>query len=82
MKRVKSGCILQTLQFSQTDVAGHSRESILQRNREEFERYKQYLERTKTRYQILDEAEQQDGSLIVHVRKQYNDKADVTEYFT
>ena len=25
--------------------------------------------------------EQEDGSLIVHVRKQYNDKADVTEYF-
>jgi hypothetical protein len=43
---------------------------------------KRILERSKTRYQILEEAEQQDGSLIVHVRKQYNDKADVTEYFT
>ena len=82
MKRVKSGCILQTLVFSQTDVTCHSRESILKLNRDEFERYKQYLQRSRTRYQILDEAEQQDGSLIVHVRKQYNDKADVTEYFT
>ena len=39
------------------------------------------LERTKTKYQIIDITEQEDGSIVVHVRKQYNDKADVSEYF-
>ena len=29
----------------------------------------------------MDTAEQEDGSVIVHVKKQYNDKADVSEYF-
>ena len=43
VKRVKSGCILQTLVFSQADVSGHSREGILKLDRDEFERYKQYL---------------------------------------
>ena len=28
-----------------------------------------------------DETEEADGSILVHVRKQYNDKADVSEYF-
>lgn len=38
------------------------------------------LERAKTRYQIVDTVEQEDV-LIVRVRKQYNDKCDVSEYF-
>lgn len=82
VKRIKSACILQTLVFSQKEEAGHSREAGLKLNKQEFEHYKQTLERTKTRYQIIDEAEQPDGSIIVHVRKQYNDKAEVNEYFT
>ena len=81
MKRVKSACILQTLVFSQKDDVGLSRETILKLNRDEVEKYKKTMERTKTRYQILDEAEEADGSLVIHVRKQYNDKADVSEYF-
>ena len=81
VKRVKSACILQTLLFSQKPELGNSREVNLKLNREEFENYKKTLERAGTRYQILDEAEEQDGSLMIHVRKQYNDKADVTEYF-
>lgn len=82
MKRVKSACILQTLVFSQKNDFGYSRESILKLNHDEVEKYKKSLERTRTRYQILGEAEESDGSLVIHVRKQYNDKADVSEYFT
>ena len=81
MKRVKSACILQTLVFAQKEDCGLSRNSILESNRREFEHYKQTLERSRTRYQIVSCDEQKDGSLIVRVRKQYNDKADVTEYF-
>lgn len=81
MKRIKSACILQTLMFSQKDDLGYSRETTLKLNRDEFEKYKKTLERTRTKYQILDEAEQQDGSLLIHVRKQYNDRIDISEYF-
>ena len=84
MKRIKSACILQTLVFSQKDDLGLSLETILNQNRDELEKYKKTLERTGstgTRYQILDETLQQDGSLLIHVRKQYNDRSDVSEYF-
>ena len=39
------------------------------------------MDRGRTRYQITEETEQPDGSVIVRVRKQYNDSADVSEYF-
>lgn len=42
-------------------------------------RYRQNLEHTRTRYRILSEEEQKNTSIILHVRKQYNDKADVSE---
>lgn len=81
MKRVKAACIFQTLVFSQKEDCGLSREQILHLNRQEVSRYRQSLDRTRTRYQIDSEDEQEDGSILVRVRKQYNDKADVAEYF-
>lgn len=81
MKRVKSACIFQTLVFSQKPEMGYSKELALKINNEEIEHYKATLERSRTRYQITDETDLDDGSIIVHVRKQYNDKADVNEYF-
>ena len=81
MKRVKAACILQTLVFMQKEDCGLSKTVILETNRREVENYKRAMERTHTRYQIVSEDEQEDGSIIVRVRKQYNDKADVTEYF-
>lgn len=81
MKRVKAACILQTLVFMQKEDCGLSQEAILNLNRTEVSRYKQSLERTRTRYQIVSEEEQSDGSILVRVRKQYNDKAEVAEYF-
>lgn len=81
MKRVKSACILQTLIFAQKPELNYSKEYSLNLNKEEIEHYKASLERAKTRYQILDTAEQDDGSVVIHVRKQYSDKVDVSEYF-
>lgn len=81
MKRVKAACILQTLVFSQKPEMGYSKESALKINQEEIERYKKNLERTRTKYQIVDTVEQSDGSVILRVRKQYNDRTDVSEYF-
>ncbi len=82
MKRVKAACIFQTLVFSQKEDAGLTPEQALAINRDEVKHYRAQMERAKTRYQITGEAEQADGSIIVHVRKQYNYKAEVAEYFT
>ena len=81
MKRVKAACILQTLVFSLKEDCGLTAEEQRKLNRDECNRYRAALEESRIRYQITEEAEQTDGSLLIRVRKQYNDKADVTEYF-
>lgn len=81
MKRVKAACIFQTLVFAQKEDCGISRDQQLHINRDEVARYKASLDRSGTRYQITEETEQENGSIIVRVRKQYNEKADVSEYF-
>ena len=81
MKRVKAACIQQTLVFSQKEDCGLSLNAILETNRRDIENYKKTMERTHTRYQIVSQEEQEDGSIVLRVRKQYNDKADVSEYF-
>ena len=81
MKRVKAACIFQTLVFSQKPDLGYTRDRVLKINQEEVKHYQATMDKAKIRYQIVAVDEQEDGSLIVHVRKQYNDKADVSEYF-
>ena len=81
MKRVQAACILQTLVFQQKDDSYFSREKKIALNKEEVEKYKASLEKNKTRFQIVEETEQPDGAILVRVRKQYNDKTDVAEYF-
>ena len=81
MKRVKAACILQTLVFSQKGDCGLTHEQQLKANHDEVNRYKATMDRSHIRYQITEETEQADGSVLVRVRKQYNDKADVSEYF-
>ena len=81
MKRVKAACILQTLVFSQKPDCGLTREQQFKVNHDEVSHYKAMMDRSRTRYQIAEETEQSDGSVLVRVRKQYNDKADVSEYF-
>lgn len=81
MKRVKAACILQTLVFAQKDDCGMTREQQRRINHDEVNRYKAQMDKSRTRYQITEETEQSDGSVLVRVKKQYNDKADVSEYF-
>lgn len=81
MKRVQAACILQTLVFQQKDDSYFSKEKKIALNKEEVEKYKVSLEKNKTRFQIVEETEQPDGAILVRVRKQYNDKTDVAEYF-
>ena len=81
MKRVKAACILQTRVFAQKDDCGLTREQQLRANHEEVSRYKAMMDKSHTRYQITEETEQSDGAVLVRVRKQNDDKADVSEYF-
>lgn len=81
MKRIKSACITQTLLYAQKEDRSLTREQQLRVNREEVAHYKIPMERSHTRYQIVEETEQADGSVLVRIRKQYNGKADVSEYF-
>lgn len=78
---MKAACILQTLIFTQKDDCGLTIEQQCELNHNEIERYKAAMERSRIRYQIAEETEQNDGSVVVRVRKQYNDRADVSEYF-
>ncbi len=72
---------MQTLTFSQKPEMVFSKEQCLQLNRAEIEHCKRMLERARTRYIIVDEKEEFGGSIVLHVKKQYNDKADVSKYF-
>ncbi|MGN1307164.1 MAG: hypothetical protein ACI4V3_05800 [Faecousia sp.] len=76
MKRVKAACICQTLHFMRKEELGQTEASV----QEEVERYKQSLDRSRTQYKILEETLQPDGSVILKLKKQYN-QSPVGEYF-
>lgn len=40
--------------------------------KEEIVKYKASLEKSKTQYKIIEETAQDDGSVIIKIRKQYN----------
>lgn len=70
MKRVQSACICQTLHFMLKD--GVPADYAAQLVQEEVRHYKYILDRNRTRYRILEETVQPDGSVILKIRKQYN----------
>lgn len=81
MKRVRSGCIAQTLTFSQKPESGLTYEHALEVNRKELEHYKKSLDETRTKYVISDETVEPDGTIVIRVKKQINFSTDVSEYF-
>ena len=70
MKRVKAACICQTLHFMLKEDVAH--DYAVRLVRDEVAHYKKNLERNHTRYKIVEETEQPDGSILVKVIKQYN----------
>lgn len=73
MKRVKAACICQTLHFLLKEDVPH--DYAVKLVKEEVEGYKRGLERNRTQYRIVEEMEQEDGSIMVKVIKQYNASA-------
>ena len=70
MKRIKAACLEKTLHFLLKEDLGH--DAAVAAVRDEVKHYKAQLERTHTKYKILSEEAQEDGSVIVRVKTQYN----------
>ena len=70
MKRIKAACLLQTIHFQRKDDLGH--DAAVRAVKEEVEHYKMQLNRSRTKYQVVDEEEQPDGSILLRIKKQYN----------
>lgn len=70
MKRIKAACICQTLHFMLKEDIGHDYAVSLVK--QEAEVYKKGLDRHHTKYKILDETQQPDGSIMIKIVKQYN----------
>lgn len=70
MKRIQSACICQTLHLLPKDEPGH--DHAVKPVKEEVAQYKNTPERSRTRYKIVEETEQPDGSMPVKVIKQYD----------
>lgn len=70
MKRVKAACITQTLHFMLKEDVEH--DYAVRMLEEEIKKYKNGLDRAGTKYKILSEEKQDDGSVIMEIKKQYN----------
>ena len=70
MKRVKAACITQTLHFLLKEDLGH--DYAVKLVQEEVARYKRQLNQGGTKYKILSETVQDDGSIVIEIKKQYN----------
>lgn len=70
MKRVKAACITQTLHFLLKEDLGH--DYAVKLVQEEVAKYKNQLNKSGTKYRILSEEAQSDGSVIIEIKKQYN----------
>ncbi len=79
MKRIKAACICQTLHFMLKEDAEH--QWAVNQVKQDLEHYKQGLERNHTKYKIVEETTQPDGSVILKIIKQYN-SAPVGDYLS
>lgn len=70
MKRVKAAYICQTIHFMLKEDM--SRDYALSLVKREVEQYKKWLEQGSSKYKIVEEAPQEDGSVVLKVIRQYN----------
>jgi len=70
MKRIKAARLQQTLNFQLKEDLPH--EEAVQIVEQEIRNYKARLERMNTKYRILSEEKQPDGSVVIEIKKQYN----------
>lgn len=77
MKRIQSACLNQTIHFQLKEEMEH--ELAVSEVRAEYEKYCRTLDKKRVKYQIVKESPQPDGSLVIRIKKQYNNY-DVGDY--
>lgn len=70
MKRIQYACLEQTIRFLLKDDIPH--DEAVNMARRELEGYKARLEHSRTKYRILSEVVEPDGSITLKLKKQYN----------
>lgn len=70
MKRVQYACLEQTIHFMLKDNLVHA--SAAKEVQAEVASYKAQLDRGNTKYKIIEERMQPDDSVILKIKKQYN----------
>ena len=70
MKRIKEACICQTLHFQLNENLGH--DYAVKVVQEEVMKYKALLDKSRTKYKIIEETTRPDGSVVIKLKKQYN----------
>lgn len=70
MKRIKYACLEQTIHFMLKDDLPQA--DAIRGVENDIAVYKAQLERSRTKYRIVSEKRQDDGSVIVKIKKQYN----------
>lgn len=78
MKRIKAASITQTIIFSRSE--NEPREYAERKIQEEIKRYKYRLDRENTRYKIISDEVQDDGSVIMEIVKEYGNRTPVGSY--
>lgn len=70
MKHIKYACLEQTIHFVLKDDL--PKEDAIRGVQNDIAVYKAQLERSRTKYRIVSEETQTDGSVMMKIRKQYN----------
>lgn len=71
MKRVLAACLNQTVHFQLKDDIVH--DAAVKYVKEEYAGYKAMLEHNHIQYKIVDEKVQDDGSIVIVIKKQHGD---------
>ena len=71
MKRIREACLQQTIQFLPKEGLGQA--AAAQAVKEERDTYFARLDRAHTKYKIIEEQPQSDGSIILKIKRQYNE---------
>ena len=77
MKRVKAACLCQTLHFLLKEDLGHDYAAKLVK--QEVQHYKEGLDRSGTKYKIIEEPVQPAATIIIQSKQRYNHSS-VGEY--
>ena len=70
MKRIKAACICQTLHFMLKEDIAH--EWAVEQVAKEVDQYKKGLDQNHTKYKIIEQTTEPDGSIMLKIIKQYN----------